>query len=242
MSVVVVVPTYNESENLARMAEALLALPVPRLRLLIVDDESPDGTGRLADELAAVSSGRIAVLHRHGKRGLGLAYIDGFRWSLESGAGAIVQMDADFSHSPADVPRLLEKLADHDVVVGSRYVPGGSIDEDWSRGRRALSRSANAYARTLLGLKTRDATAGFKAWRRPVLEAVDLGRIRSDGYLFLVEMTYVCERLGLGIAEVPIHFTERRAGRSKMSLRCKIEAAVGLIGVWRRHHRLRPPA
>ena len=242
MNVIVVVPTYNESGNLARMAEALLALPVPGLRLLNVDDESPDGTGRLADELAAASPGRIAVLHRHGKRGLGLAYIDGFRWALESGAEAIVQMDADFSHSPADVPRLLEKRADYDVVVGSRYVRGGSIDDEWGRGRLALSRSANAYARTLLGLKTHDATAGFKAWRRSALEAVDLDRIRSNGYLFMVEMTYVCERLGLGVGEVPIHFTERRAGRSKMSLRVKLEAAVGILGVWRSHHRLRPAA
>jgi dolichol-phosphate mannosyltransferase len=242
MNVIVVVPTYNESGNLAPMAEALLALPVPGLRLLDVDDGSPDGTGRLADELAAASPGRISVLHRRGKRGLGLAYIDGFRRALESGADAIVQMDADFSHSPADVPRLLEKLSDYDVVVGSRYVSGGSVDDEWSRGRLALSRSANAYARKLLGLKTRDATAGFKAWRRSALEAVDLGRIRSDGYLFMVEMTYVCERLGLGVGEVPIHFTERRAGRSKMSLRCKLEAAVGIFGVWRRHRRLGPPA
>lgn len=241
MSVVVVVPTYNESENLARMAEALLALPVPGLRLLNVDDGSPDGTGRLADEFAAMSSGRVAVLHRRGRRGLGLAYMDGFHWALDNGADAVVQMDADFSHSPADVPRLLERLADCDVAVGSRYTSGGSVDDVWSRGRRALSRSANAYARTLLRLKTRDATAGFKAWRRSALEAVDLGRIRSDGYLFMVEMTYVCERLGLGVGEVPIHFTERRAGRSKMSLRCKLEAAVGLLGVWRRHHRLGPP-
>lgn len=242
MNVTVVIPTYNESGNLAPMAEAILALPVPGLRLLNVDDESPDGTGRLADELAAASSGRIAVLHRRGRRGLGLAYVEGFRRALDSGADAIVQMDADFSHSPSDVPRLLEKLADCDVVVGSRYTAGGSVDEGWGRGRLALSRSANAYARTLLGLKTRDATAGFKAWRRSALEAVGLERIHSNGYLFMVEMTYVCERLGLHIGEVPIHFTERRAGRSKMSLRAKVEAAAGIFGVWRRHHRLRPGA
>lgn len=241
MSVIVVVPTYNESGNLARMAQALLALPVPGLRLLDVDDDSPDGTGRLADELAAGSPGRIAVLHRHGRRGLGLAYIDGFRRALEDGAEAIVQMDADFSHAPADVPRLLERLAGCDVAVGSRYTAGGSIDDEWSLGRLALSRSANAYARTLLRLKTRDATAGFKAWRRSALLAVDLGRIRSDGYLFQVEMTYVCERLGLRIDEVPIHFAERSAGRSKMSRRVQIEAAAGILGVWRRHHGLRPP-
>src|SRR5512141_1018677 len=241
MSVIVVVPTYNESGHLARMAQALLALPVPGLRLLDVDDDSPDGTGRLADELAAGSPGRISVIHRHGRRGLGLAYIDGFRRALEDGAEAIVQMDADFSHAPADVPRLLERLAGCDVAVGSRYTAGGSIDDEWSLGRLALSRSANAYARTLLRLKTRDATAGFKAWRRAALLAVDLGRIRSDGYLFQVEMTYVCERLGLRIDEVPIHFAERSAGRSKMSRRVQIEAAAGILGVWRRHHGLRPP-
>ncbi len=242
MNVTVVVPTYNESENLARMAEALLALPVRGLRLLNVDDESPDGTGRLAEELAAASSGRIAVLHRHGPHGLGLAYVDGFRRALESGADAVVQMDADFSHAPGDVPRLLEKLAGCDVAVGSRYTSGGSIDDEWSLGRLALSRSANAYARTLLRLKTCDATAGFKAWRRSALLAVDLGRIRSNGYLFQVEMTYVCERLGLRVEEVPIHFAERSAGRSKMSRRVQIEAAIGILGVWRRHHRLRPAA
>ena len=242
MSVTVVVPTYNEAANLAPMAEALLALPVPELRLLVVDDDSPDGTGRLADDLAAASSGRIAVLHRRGGRGLGRAYLDGFCRALDDGAEAIVQMDADFSHAPADVPRLLERLADHDVAVGSRYAPGGTVAEDWGLGRRTLSRSANAYARTLLKLRTRDATAGFKAWRSTALRAVDLGRVRSNGYLVQVEMTYICERLGLHIAEVPIHFAERRVGRSKMSLRVKLEAAWGLLGVWRRHHRIRPPA
>ncbi|HYA48571.1 MAG TPA: glycosyltransferase, partial [Burkholderiales bacterium] len=149
-------------------------------------------------------------------------------------------MDADFSHSPADIPRLLEKLADHDLVVGSRYVPGGRIDETWGLGRFALSRSANAYARTILRLKSRDATGGFRAWRRSALEAVDLGRIRSNGYLFMVEMIYVSERLGLRIAEVPIYFADRRVGQSKMSLRVKLEAAAGIIGVWRRHRRDRP--
>ncbi len=242
MKVTVVIPTYNESENLPRMAEALLALPVAGLHLLVVDDESPDGTGRVADELAAASSGRVSVLHRHGDRGLGLAYLDGFRLAIESGADAVVQMDADFSHAPADVPRLLEKLADVDVAVGSRYVSGGSVDDQWGFGRSALSRSANAYARTILGLKTLDATAGFKAWRRSALEAIGLGRIRSNGYLFQVEMTYVCERLGLRIGEVPIYFAERRTGRSKMSLRVKLEAAAGIVGVWKRHHRVRPPA
>ena len=242
MNVTIVVPTFNEADNLPAMAGGLLALPVPGMSLLIVDDESPDGTGRLADELAAASAGRVDVIHRHGARGLGLAYREGFLRALERGADAIVQMDADFSHAAADVPRLLEKLADCDVAVGSRYVPGGSVDDRWGFGRFALSRSANAYARTILGLKTRDATAGFKAWRRSALESVDPGRVRSNGYLFQVEMAYISERLGLRICEVPIFFTERRAGASKMALRVKIEAAFGLLRVWRSHHRLRPAA
>ncbi len=240
MRVIVVVPTYNEAANLPPMAAALLALPVAGLRLLIVDDGSPDGTGQLADDLAARSAGRIAVLHRRGSRGLGRAYRDGFRWALENGADAIVQMDADFSHPPSDVTRLLERLAESDVAVGSRYTAGGSVADDWGAGRRTLSRSANAYARAILGLRTRDATAGFKAWRRTALEAVDLDRIRSRGYLSQVEMAYVSERLGLRISEVPIRFEERRTGRSKMSLKVKLEAALGIVGVWRRHRRIRP--
>ena len=244
MNVTVVLPTFNEADNLAAIAGGLLVLPVPGLSLLVVDDESPDGTGRLADDLAAApaSAGRVDVIHRHGARGLGLAYREGFLRALERGADAIVQMDADFSHPPADVPRLLQKLADCDVAVGSRYVPGGGVDDRWSFGRLALSRSANAYARTVLGLKTRDATAGFKAWRRSALESVDPGRVRSNGYLFQVEMAYICERLGLRVCEVPILFTERRAGASKMSFRVKFEAAFGLLRVWRSHHRLRPVA
>jgi dolichol-phosphate mannosyltransferase len=237
MRVTVVVPTFNEAGNVRAMAEALFALPLPDLRVLFVDDASPDGTGAVADEFAAGSAGRLEVLHRTGRRGLGLAYIDGLHRALDRGADVIVHMDADFSHAPADIPRLVEKLADHDLVVGSRYVPGGRIDDTWGFGRHALSRSANAYARTVLRLKSRDATGGFRAWRRSALEAIDLGRIRSNGYLFMVEMIYVSERLGLRIAEVPIYFADRRVGQSKMSLKVKLEAAAGIVGVWRRHHR-----
>jgi dolichol-phosphate mannosyltransferase len=240
MKVTVVVPTYNEAANLAAFAADMLALPVRGLRLLVVDDESPDGTGRLADDLAAASRGRIEVLHRKGPRGLGLAYREGFRRALDKGPDVIVQMDADFSHAPADVPRLVERLADCDVAIGSRYVWGGRTDDEWGFGRAVLSRSANAYARTLLGLKTRDATAGFRAWRRSALDSVGLGRVISNGYLFQVEMTYVSERLGLRICEVPIYFADRQAGESKMSTRIKLEAALGLFDVWRRHHKIRP--
>jgi dolichol-phosphate mannosyltransferase len=239
LNVTVVVPTYNEAGNLPALAAELLALPLPGLRFLVVDDASPDGTGRLADELAAASDGRGAVIHRIGPRGLGRAYVDGFRRALENGADIIVQMDADLSHAPADVPRLVDELADCDVAVGSRYVAGGRVDYRWGLNRRALSRSANVLSRTILGLKTRDATAGFKAWRRSALEALDLGRIRSNGYLFQEEMVYLSERLGLRIREIPIYFADRQNGRSKMSLETKLEAAIGLIRLRRRHRKVR---
>jgi dolichol-phosphate mannosyltransferase len=238
LNVVIVVPTYNEAGNLPALAAELMALPLPGLRLLVVDDASPDGTGRLADELAARSAGRIAVVHRTGPRGLGLAYVEGFRWALVQGADVTVQMDADFSHAPADVPRLVAELATCDVAVGSRYVPGGRVDDRWGLDRLALSRSANALSRLILGLKTRDATAGFKAWRRSALEAVDVGRIRSNGYLFQEEMDYISERLGLRIREVPIYFADRSAGRSKMTLKTKLEAALGLLRLRRLHRKI----
>jgi dolichol-phosphate mannosyltransferase len=240
LKIFVVVPTYNEAGNIAALADALLALPLPGLRLLIVDDDSPDGTGRLAGELAAARPGRMDVLRRPGPRGFGLAYKDGFRWALDHGAEAIVQMDADLSHDPADVPRLVEKLSDFDVAVGSRYVTGGRIDDQWGRARFALSRSANLLARTLLGLGVHDTTSGFKAWRRSALEAVDLGRVRSGGFLFLEEMAYLCRRLGLRVCEVPIYFAERTVGESKMSLKVKLEAAAGLFGLRRHHRKVRP--
>jgi dolichol-phosphate mannosyltransferase len=241
MKVIVVIPTYNEASNLPPLLEALWALQVPGLQVLVVDDGSPDGTGRLADELASRTPGRLEILHRRGARGLGLAYVDGFKRALELGADVIVQMDADFSHSPGDVPKLVDGLKNADVVIGSRYVPGGSVDSSWGFGRSALSRSANALARTTLGLRTHDATAGFRAWRRQALEAVDPGRIRSNGYHFQVEMVYISEKLGLRIAEVPIHFTDRQVGHSKMSLKVKIDGMVGLLRVWRLHHTIRPP-
>jgi dolichol-phosphate mannosyltransferase len=241
MKVTVVVPTYNEASNLRPMLEALWALPLPGLRVLVVDDGSPDGTGRLADELAARAPGRLDVLHRSGPRGLGLAYVDGFKRALGTDADILVQMDADFSHSPTDVPKLVDALKDADVAIGSRYVPGGSVDSSWGFGRSALSKSANTLARTTLGLKTHDATAGFRAWRRKALEAIDPGRIRSNGYHFQVEMVYISEKLGLRITELPIYFADRQVGHSKMSLKVKLDGVVGLLSVWRLHHTIRPP-
>jgi len=242
VNITVVVPTFNEANNLPALVGELFAQPIPNLHLLIVDDGSPDGTGKLAEELAARTPGRMSVIHRTGLRGLGRAYVDGFRWALEHGADAIVQMDADFSHSPTDVPRLVATLraTDCDLVVGSRYVSGGKVDEHWSFGRYALSWWANMYARSILSLETQDATAGFKCWKRSALEAIDLSRIRSNGYIFQVELTYVSERLGLSICEMPIYFEDRHIGKSKMTVKVKVEAAWRVFQVWWQHRNIRP--
>ncbi len=242
MNVTVVVPTYNEVKNLSTLVGELLAQPVPDLHLLIVDDDSPDGTGKLADELAQRMPGRIDVLHRMGERGLGRAYVEGFRWALDHGADVVVQMDADLQHPPTAVPQLVAEMSECDVAVGSRYVAGGQLDEKWGLGRHALSWWANFYARTILGLKTLDSTAGFKCWRRSALQAIDLSRIGSTGYVFQVEMAYLSERLGLHICEIPIRFEDRRVGRSKMSLRVQFEAAWRVFQVWLRHHTVKPGA
>jgi dolichol-phosphate mannosyltransferase len=241
MNIVVVVPTFNEAENIEALVAELLALGLEGLRVLVVDDDSPDGTGKLADTLAARHPDRVNVMHRYDRRGFGLAYVDGFRAALAYGADAIIQMDADFSHSPRYIPQFLEVLPDADVVVGSRYVSGGSLDDQWGWWRRFLSWWANAvYTRLLLGLHVRDGTAGFKMWSRGALQGIDFDRIHSNGYIFQVEMAYVCERLGYRIVEVPIHFEDRRIGRSKMSMSVKIEAALRTLEIRWRHHRLRP--
>jgi dolichol-phosphate mannosyltransferase len=236
----IAIPTYNEAENVRPMTEALLALDLPDSDILIVDDESPDGTGGIADQLADEYPGRIHVLHRTGQRGLGRAYVDGFRWALKHGAEAVVQMDCDFSHAPKDVPRLLDHLSEFDVVIGSRYVEGGEVDEDWELGREFLSWWGNLYARVILRCPIRDITAGFKAWRRETLEAIDLSSIRSQGYIFQVEMNYVASRLGYRTLEIPIYFEDRRVGESKMTMPVKIEAALGVWRIWWRHRHLRP--
>jgi dolichol-phosphate mannosyltransferase len=235
----VVIPTYNEAENVRPMTEALLGLGIPALDILIVDDESPDGTGLIADELSAQYSGRVHVRHRAGPRGLGRAYVDGFRWALKHGADLVVQMDCDFSHSPRYIPQFLEQIRDHDVVVGSRYVQGGKTDDRWGWGRWLLSWWANSvYTRLILGCRVKDATAGFKCWRRETLEGIDLSRIHSQGYVFQVEMAYVTERLGYRVLEIPIYFEDRRIGRSKMTVPVKIEAALRVWKLRSRHRRL----
>jgi dolichol-phosphate mannosyltransferase len=223
----VIVPTYNERDNLAPLVEAVRS-ELDRVgvdhTVLVVDDSSPDGTGEVADRLAG-NDPRVAVLHRPRKSGLGPAYIAGFRRALEAGAELIVEMDADFSHDPSYLPRMLAAASRADVVLGSRYVEGGGI-LNWGRGRRIVSRGGSWYARTLLGIPVSDLTGGFKCFRREVLEAIDLDHVRSRGYAFQVELTYRALRLGFRVEEVPIVFTERRVGQSKMTRQIVLEAAL----------------
>jgi len=222
----IVIPTYNESENLPILVERIFSLPVPDLTILVVDDNSPDGTGNLAEELGKQYNGRVQVLHRAGKQGLGTAYIQGFQLAMKNGADAVGQMDADFSHQPEKITELLQTLETCDMVLGSRYVPGGKLDERWPFWRKALSGFGNFYARTILGLKLKDVTGGFRIWKSNTLKSMPLDRIRSNGYIFQVEMAYVANRLGFKFKEVPIYFADRRFGQSKMSFRIQIEAAI----------------
>jgi len=241
----VVIPTYNEAENLPAISAALFALPLPNLHILIVDDNSPDGTGDIADQLVQkymdteTGASRFNVIHRAGKDGLGTAYLAGFAQALAGGADYILQMDADFSHSPNYIPQMLEVLQaiDADVVVGSRYVSGGSLDEGWGAWRRFISWWANLYSRSILGLRIQDMTAGFKLWKRAALQTIGLENVRSNGYSFQVEMAYLSETLGLRIIELPIHFEDRRIGKSKLDIPVKIDSAwrTWQIG-WRYRH------
>ncbi len=226
MKTVVVVPTYNEAPNIEAFVQALMGLKVDDLHVLIVDDNSPDCTGEIAEDLKCRFPDQVDVIHRPGKQGLGTAYCEAFHKALAEGADYIVQMDADFSHSPRYVKRFLTKIQDYDVIVGSRYIKGGRTDESWSWTRWLLSWWANSvYVRTLLGLQVRDATAGFKMFTRQALERIDLSRVVSNGYIFQVEMAYLTEQEGLRVLEWPIYFEDRRIGRSKMSMRVKLEAA-----------------
>ena len=223
MRPLVIVPTYNERANLVPLLERLLA--IPDLRVLIVDDASPDGTGQIADGYAAANRARVQVLHRTGKRGLGLSYIDGMYVALRTDATHICQMDADLSHNPADVPRLLHAAEQADFVIGSRYVAGGRI-ENWPFHRRMLSAFANRYIRAITRLAIRDCTSGFRCWRREALERLPLASIRSDGYAFIVELAWEASRAGLRCTEVPITFVERREGASKLSSGVIMESAI----------------
>ncbi|HEX5991267.1 MAG TPA: polyprenol monophosphomannose synthase [Thermomicrobiales bacterium] len=223
-SVVVVVPTYNERPNIEALVRSVLDLG-PRFRVVIVDDGSPDGTGVLADALAAVHPGRIEVIHRPVKGGLGSAYIAGFRRALELAPDLVAQMDADFSHDPATLLRLVAATRDADLVVGSRYVPGGGT-RGWPLWRRVMSRMGGLYASTVLGAPLRDLTSGFKVWRPNTLQSIGIDGLRSDGYAFTIEATWRALRHGARVIEVPIVFSDRVAGASKLSRRIVIEAAL----------------
>ena len=227
MKAIVVIPTYNERDNIVRLALEVLKQH-PSLELLIVDDNSPDGTGMLADELAAAND-RIRVMHRPGKMGLGAAYRAGFKEALDMGADYIIEMDADFSHDPAMLPVLLETAEKYDLVIGSRYINGVSV-VNWSIRRLMLSYGASVYTRVVTGLKLHDCTSGFKCFRRAVIEAIDLDSVKSDGYSFQIEMNYRCMEKGFTIIEIPIIFIDRRAGHSKMSHRIVREA---VFMVWK---------
>ncbi|HYL40426.1 MAG TPA: polyprenol monophosphomannose synthase [Candidatus Binatus sp.] len=224
----VVLPTYDEAENLEAIGEAILRA-LPEATLLVVDDASPDGTGALAERLAA-GDPRIRVRHRAAKEGLGRAYADAFPVALAGGAGIVAQMDADFSHDPAVLPDLVGPIlcGEADLVIGSRYVRGGGV-EDWGIGRRIVSRGGSLFARVVLGLHPHDLTGGFKVWRGTTLGAIQLADVHAGGYVFQIEMTYRASRNGATIVEVPIRFRDRRAGRSKMSRRIIVEALVVVL-------------
>jgi len=223
VKVLVVIPTYKERENLVELMGRVFAQPIPDLHVLIIDDNSPDGTGALADDLRAKDP-RIDVMHRPGKLGLGSAYVAGFRYALDRGYDAVFEMDADFSHNPDSLPEFLRELGDADLVVGSRYLYGVTV-VNWPLTRLILSYGANLYTRVITGLPIKDATGGYKCFRRQVLEALDLDRVKSDGYGFQIEINFKTWRKKFRIKEIPILFVDRRAGVSKMSRRIVWEAA-----------------
>jgi dolichol-phosphate mannosyltransferase len=222
----VIIPTYNEAENLPTLVTQIFNLEIPGVKILVVDDNSPDGTGHLADDLSSRNKGQMDVLHRPGKQGLGTAYIQGMRQALQSGAEAVAQMDADFSHPPELLRDLLDGLQNTDVALGSRYVPGGGVDRRWPLWRKGLSAFGNIYARSILRLPISDATGGYRMWRRSALQSMPLERVRSNGYAFQVEMTYLAHRLGFRFCEIPFYFADRKWGQSKMSFSIQREAAV----------------
>ena len=233
MKSLIIVPTYNELENIRRLLPELMALG-PDIRVLVVDDNSPDGTGKLADEMA-VENERISVLHRPGKLGLGSAYVAGFRYAIQQDVDCVFEMDADFSHDPAMIPRFIEEIASCDVVIGSRYISGINV-VNWPMSRLLLSYSANIYTRVVTGMTIRDTTSGYKCFRREVLEHIDLENVRSDGYAFQIEMNFRCWRKGYRIREIPIIFVDRRSGTSKLS-QGVINEAVWIVW-WLRLQRL----
>lgn len=241
----IVLPTYNESENIVRLVPALFDLGVAELNVLVVDDNSPDGTGQIVETLAeqAEYAGRLHLLRRPEKQGLAPAYIQGFSKALSLGADYVIQMDADLSHQPKYIRTLLRQARDYDIVIGSRYADGGSVDEGWGPLRKLLSWWANrVYTPTILRIPIRDATGGFRIYRRDALIGMDMRRVKANGYVFMVEMIYVAYRLGYRIGEIPIHFPDRKHGTSKMSSAIALEAALRVWQIRLRHRHLRAEA
>lgn len=232
MQTLIVVPTYNEIENIENLLEAICANTPATVQVLVVDDGSPDGTGKKVDALAQKNP-RIHALHREKKLGLGTAYVNGFKWGIEKGFDAFVEMDADFSHHPRYLPQMLDLLSKNDVVIGSRYVAGGGT-VNWGLGRKLLSRGGSIYSRTILGAPIRDFTGGFNGWKKEVLDAVDLPTLRSDGYSFQIELKYRAFLDGFKIVEFPIIFEDRKVGKSKMNRKIVLEALARVWGFrWR---------
>ena len=233
--VAIVVPTYNEAENLPELARRVFALDIPNAKMIVVDDGSPDGTGEVATKLSQQFGGRLELIKRGRKLGLGTAYIAGFSRALSEGADYVFQMDCDLSHAPEYIPEFLRELKDADVVVGSRYVQGGGVDETWGRLRRLLSFVGNSGIRVIVGLKVKDATSGFKAFRRSALDSLDMTRFRCTGFAFQAEVAYACQRRGYRVIEHPIVFANRVKGRSKMSMAIVFEAIWLLLPLrWNR--------
>ena len=229
--VIVVIPTYNEAENLPELLRQIMSQGVEGLEVLLVDDNSPDGTADLAEKLIDELGGKVRVLRRPGKLGLGTAYLEGFAEALVSGADHVIEMDADLSHSPRYIPELLDKMRDFDVAIGSRWTLGGGVDSGWSLARRFLSLGASLYCRIILGLEVKDTTTGFKCFRRQALKGLDLVRVNSHGFAFQVEVAYLCQRKGYRITEVPILFQRRGHGVSKMSIGIILEALWRVLAI-----------
>jgi len=225
LRITVVTPTYNEAENLPKLVSALFSLPLD-LRILVVDDNSPDGTGRIAAALALQYPDRVDVLHRPGKMGLRSAYLNGFQRVMDSDAQALVQMDADFSHDPSVLLNMAKLLESYDLILGSRYIAGGSVDDRWPLWRKSLSAFGNFYARAILDFPLHDVTTGYRMWRRETLQQLPMERIQSSGYVFQVEMAYLAYCLDFNIEETPIYFPDRQWGKSKISFKIQTEAAI----------------
>ena len=240
LKITIIIPTYNEEQNLPLLVKALFDLPLDDLHVLIIDDNSQDGTGKIAESLKLSFTGHLDVIHRSGKLGLGSAYITGITQVLQGDSQVIGQMDADFSHEPEKIPGLIHALKNSHIAIGSRYTNGGSLDQTWPFWRKWLSAFGNSYARTILHLPIRDTTGGFRLWRRKVLEAMPLHRVQSNGYVFLVEMAYLAHKLGFSFKEVPIYFAERQHGQSKMSFSIQVEAAIRIWALLWQYRDIKP--